>query len=324
MKDCFLFLCYPDTWMKEQMLRESINKAYGLAPIAVATHLPLPKDILEKIDYHIYDSNDCPSSNYNWFYHYNTDDLHIRTANSTPYHGLSCLNSMWNGAALLKNFDRVHFFEYDVLADFEKYRDFVNALIPPWKFVGCEYDVVLQSLKGVVTGFFSFDPKWFCKHVERFDSWAEFSRSGRDGNDNLMLENWLHNRFVDRGAYPDCRWLRPEESSSLIINDNIQTPGNKEPGLRAYISELEDHRIILFVHLYGRDRHLRVSVKINESIEEVDIPGGVVCWWVTNKVGFIEVKSELQEIWFDIDPFEEYTRTVFKFDDGRFRCLKSY
>lgn len=58
MKDIVIVSCYPNSEYKEQLLYECVSKLKLLnKDVLIATHYPIPTYIIEKVDYHIYDSN---------------------------------------------------------------------------------------------------------------------------------------------------------------------------------------------------------------------------------------------------------------------------
>ena len=123
----------------------------------------------------------------------------------------------------------------------------------------------------------------------------------------------------------DCCFLTPQEQVDLKVKGDIKTVGDREPGLFAYLSELADHRLILFTHLYCPDgRSLDVVINNNGIRESLHLSGVSLYWKVIQKAGRISVESAEQAHVFDIDPAKEYTETTFKFRDDKLLCLKEY
>jgi hypothetical protein len=120
---------------------------------------------------------------------------------------------------------------------------------------------------------------------------------------------------------PACYFLTPKEVSKCAVICDVQTKGNHEPGLHVYLSELSDHRLILFVHLHDRGT-LNFTIDYNGYTEPQYLSSGQLLWRVINKSGYLKVKSADQSYEFDIDPAKEYTDTVFKFADNQIKCLK--
>jgi len=324
MNDVIILLCYPDMELKLNILRDQINDIHGSVPLPIllATHLPVPDDIIRQLDYFIYDKNDVPSNNYTTYYHYGVSGLSIKSQRDLPYHALSAYSSIKNATTFLRDkFKYAHFFEYDTMA---RYKEFTKVIhTKKVRFVGSNYEIPDQKLKGIYTSFFSFDIKWFDNKLPEIKTWDEYKSYGQNTGDYLLFENWLHNYFAAHKMIKDCYFLTPEEWNKCGIVVNIQTRRNKEPGLKAFLSELEDHRLIFFVCIYGGGI-LDATVNYNGSENVINLNGNIIYWKVIEKKGHIKVSTKEQTVEFDIDPQKEYTDTVFEFDDQKMRCLKEY
>ncbi len=305
------------------ILRDQINSIHSSIslPILLASHLPVPNDIINQVDYFLYDKNDTPSTNYTTYYHYGVTGLRIKSRRDLPYHALSAYSSIKNAATFLKDkFKYAHFFEYDTMAEYKEYLKIAKHHLKKAKFMGSNYAIPDQKLLGIYTSFFSFDIKWFEK-LPVIKTWDEYKSYGRNTGDYLLFENWLHNYFSDHDMMKDCYFLTPEEWNRCGIVVNIQTRGNREPGLRAFLSELEDHRLIFFACIYGGG-NLDATVNYNGSENKINLNGNIIYWKVVEKKGHIKVFTKEQNIGFYIDPQKEYTDTTFEFSDQQMRCLK--
>ena len=328
--DIIIFLAYPDTPVKLQLLRDVIGKVRKTipCPILLATHLPVPEDIISQLDYFIYDRDDAPSSNYDVYYHYTApNDLHIKTLRSLPYHGLSGYTSIKECATFLRNKAKhAHFFMYDTLMDYPAYVSLAKTKLGKLKWFGAEYHVPGQDINGICGSFYSFDVKWYDNHIPEVRTWEEYCSLARGDKDNLLGETWLHNYFADHKMLPSCYFVSAREINACNLTCDIQTTGNAELGLKAYLSELDDHRLILFVHLYGDGQSLdiRMDITINHDghSEYMSLKNGDIFWKVIPKSGYVKVFTAGQSHEFAIDPKREYTQTVFKFADGKIKCLR--
>jgi hypothetical protein len=328
--DIIIFLAYPDTPVKLQLLRDVIGKVRKTisCPILLATHYPVPEDIISQLDYFIYDRDDAPSSNYDVYYHYTIPDyLHIKTLRSLPYHGLSGYTSIKECATFLRNKAKyAHFFMYDTIMDYLAYVALAKSKLRKAKWFGAEYHVPGQEINGICGSFYSFDVKWYDNHIPEVRTWEEYCSLAHGDKDNLLGETWLHNYFADHRMLSSCYFVSAKEMDTCNLKCDVQTTGNTELGLKAYLSELADHRLILFVHLYGDGQplhiHLPVTVNYNGNIETLSLKNGAVYWKVIGKTGHVKVSSSGQTHEFVIDPKKEYTQTVFQFADGKIKCLR--
>jgi hypothetical protein len=307
------------------MLRDLISdiRVAGPWPILLATHLPLPSDIQNQLDYFIYEKDDKPSEDYTIYYHYQVPgDLRIKTKRSSPYHALSGYTSLKSSMNFLrKKYRYLHYIQYDTIMRIPEYIEMATKKLKRFKFVGAEYRVPGQKLSGLVGTFFSCDIRWWDDSLPDVSTWDEYKSYGHDEGDNLMGENWLYNLFSDRGMIPSCYFLSVKEFKKYILVDKIQTRGNLEPGLQPYLSELEDHRLILFVHLYSPGK-LNFTVDVNGRRENIVLNSGMLYWKVIDKSGYVKISSAEQSFNFVIDKSKEYTDTVFKFNDNRMKCLR--
>jgi hypothetical protein len=326
--DVILTTCYPDTEAKLGMLRDLISRIRSTTsiPIALSTHYLIPSDIIDSLDYLIYDKNDAPSSDFTLYYHFSVpNDLHIRTRRQLPYHALSGYTSLKNAFSLFRDmFTRLHYIQYDTVMRIPEYISMATSKLKLqcYNFVGAEYRVPAQNLSGIVATFFSVDTKWFDSHLPQISTWEEWKSYGRDGGDSLMGENWLHNYFTDHGMIPYFYFMDTPEFSKYIISEKIQTREGSEPGLQVYLSELSTHQLILFVHLYTATGSLSFTINRNGITKPITLNAGTVYWELLDKSGYVKVESREQSKEFLIDPTKEYTDTQFKFQDGKFKCLK--
>lgn len=323
--DIILMTCYPDTDTKMNLLRDTIKgirNAVSL-PILLATHLPIPADIVGQLDYFIYDKDDIPSTDFAIYYHYNVPgDLHIKTKRSSPYHALAGYSSVKGSMNFLRTkYRQLHYIQYDTVMKIPEYIEMAKKKLVKFKFVGAEYRVPNQKLSGLVGTFFSCNIKWWDDSLPDITTWEEYKSYGHDSGDNLMGENWLYNLFSDRNMLPSCYFLSTKEFNKYILADKIQTIGNVEPGLQVYLSELEDHRLILFAHLYSKGS-LNFTADINGCINNLTLREGMIYWRVIDKTGYVRLKSAEQSHEFIIDKNKEYTDTVFEFADCKLKCLR--
>lgn len=319
--DAILIDCYPDTKIKKNILKSCVKSFRKTnLPIVLVSHLFVEEDV----DYFIYDKNNALSENYNIFYHFDAPDyVKIRTARNAPYHSLSCLRSIKNGASFQK-FDKMHFFEADALID-TGYVDFASQLLDKHKFVGVEYRVDAQSLAGIVTNFFSFDRKWLDESIPDIDNWDDFAALGQGKWDYLLFENWMHNYFDTHQMLEDCYFMTPAECEKYIIDANIEVPGGREPGIRVWLSETKEDAVIVFIHLYGGKIPVNMMVDCNGYTENITLHPGILYWQTMEKKGRVLVKTKFQHQKFDIIPDKDYSvDTTFKFNDDRIICRREW
>jgi hypothetical protein len=321
--DVILILCYPETPVKLDMVRDLIAQVDNKYPICLTSHMPLPEDIVSTVEYFIYDKNDTLSENYTVYYHYTTGNFRLRTRRSEPYHALAGYISQKSAATFLRNkFERLHYIQYDTVMRIPEYISMANDWLKKYDFVGAEYKVPAQKLQYIVGTFFSTNIRWYDNHLPEISSWDEYKAQSTGNDDMLLAENWLHDLFISRGMIGSCKFLLPEEVSKYMVKDKIQTRGGKEDGLIVRISELEDHRLIVFCHLYNKGS-LDFIISYNGIKENIVLDSGILYWKIIDKWGVLTIDSNEQHFMFDIDPKKEYTETRFELSDSSLKCLKN-
>lgn len=350
--DIVLTSCYPDTEQKllllESHLRSIKNAGYEAA---LASHYFFTEpQITNLIDYFIYEKYMAMSENYTVYYYFNTDELRLTTKRSDAYHALSGWMNVKNAAtALFNKYERIHYIQYDTIADIKPYISFAKEKLSfrtlldaklkiPYGFVGSKYSVPKQNLNGIVSTIFSFDVNWF-EHIQEINTWDEYKRLGRDEGDNLLGENWLYNYFEDENLLDSCYFMTQEEFDSFVLKQKVQVVGDAEPGLVVKVSMLDDGRYILFIHLYAGGE-LEYSLN-TQNMEKADsawsethhkISGGQIHWVVMDgKFVNVSVLTTHQSIEFTLggkwntrfpcrlQP-KDTLDTTFEFADGRFKC----
>jgi len=328
--------CYPNTEEKMDILLNSIDKAKETnLPIALVTHYPLPLNIIEKVDYLIYDKNNPLSENYSLTFWMNSyKKLKIVTSLNNPYHGLCCLTSMKNAATFLRNkYNFAHFIEYDVEANLESYIKRANYHRSKGKkFIGFDYHHTIPKQDGIITNFFSFDIKWFDDNIIEMKKWSEYrDESARmcdriNATSDLILEHWIYHYFKDRNMLKDTYILSTEEKEKIIIRGNIRDQMDEEPEMHFRISETDDHKLIMFVMRDDRV-HSVGTYKVEHIVDGVSdiyegtLESGKTEYSVMEKIGVIKVSSGNYYKEFVIDPNMTYQDTIFRFYDDRIKCI---
>jgi hypothetical protein len=280
------------------------------------------------VDYHIYDKANVLSDNYSIDYYYMVPgELKIVTHRQTQYHALSCLQSIKNASAFFRDkFRYMHFFEADTIPRFPEYIDCVHKHLQKYTFAGSVFSIRDMQINGIVTNYFSCELWWFDDLMINVDTWDHYKREAKDCSGHqileIILESWMYNYFAQRNVLKDCSLLTVDEIRSCFKGINIEVRGNKEPALKVFLSEMENHKLLLLVYLDDyAGRSLPIVLNIHGHFQRDVISQGVVLWRIVEKSGFISVCSEQQTYEFRIDPDHTYTDTTFKFYTDSIKCL---
>ena len=328
--DIFIIDCYPNTDEKMDILRESISRTKKTGkPIAIVTHYILPNDVIESVDYVIYDKNNPLSENYGLTYWaVEPKVIKIVTSLDSAYHGLACLTSIKNGATFLRHkYKFAHFIEYDVIADLDKYLKKVNYYRQrEKKFIGYDYHNTEPREDGFTTNFFSFDLSWFDDKMVTLSKWNEYQNeayaisSRINKMADMIFEHWLYHYFEDREMLNDCYIMTLDEKKSIIIKGNVKDQTEEEPKVNIRISETIDRDILVLINSNNTTDE-SYKIEHNDIIVEGVIKPGKTVWKKTRKIGVIKVTTDTMSKEFIIDPNEQYTSTIFKFYDNDIKCL---
>ena len=325
--DIIIIDTYPDTKVKVDILSDLIDdfRSHVDYPIALVSHIPIPSEILDKVDYHIYDRHNPLSHDYYIKYHYIVPgDLKLVTPRKGDYHSLACYTSIRNAMSLFRNrYMYAHFFEWDTMVDVSKYFEAVKQHLDTYHFIGHKFNFPFSAkmFSGIITNYFSCDIAWMDTHLLDIRNWDYYVSRGLGDDDNLMLESWLYNYFDQRSMLPFCYF-----GADIPIKPNIGTRKDSEPLLVAELSETDDHRLMLFLRLEDYSgRSLKVNIYREFFNSEYgflqSIPPGTVVWFLIDKQGIINIWSDEQRIEFTIDPSKTYTDTMFRFYDDKYKCL---
>jgi hypothetical protein len=130
MKDLILITTYAPDNPRRSMLRDfvkSINK--DLFDIMVVSHSSIPEDIIDNINYFVYDSDNSLLTDVEYKYqmYYNSDKFKVFTTENRPFnHTLAALKLVTLGlsTARTEGYKKVHCIEYDT--DFQSDKEFIE------------------------------------------------------------------------------------------------------------------------------------------------------------------------------------------------------
>ena len=340
--DVFILSTYPDEEFKLDILRNTISKLklYN-KPIAITTHYILPEDIINSVDYLIYDKNNPLSENWNlnqWFTV--AKKLKIVTQYENKYHAVTVLTNMTNGITYLSNlYSYGHFIEYDIDVDLDKYLDVYGMQRNKNKKLVCfRYDVEQKyppdKEKGVITNCLSFDLKYWNDLFSKYNirNWSEYVKVDDDACEKLnqpndyIFENWFYT-FL---KYNDClknTYIIPYNiKKDILFERSMLDQGKKELNVNIEVSKTNDDKAILFICNFKSDeehqfivRHIKDDVVVatgSDIVKKDDIK-----YLKFEREGLLEVVivgTNIKKI-LDLTDDKIYKAT-FKFYDDKIIC----
>jgi hypothetical protein len=153
--------------------------------IILTSHLPIPKDLQEMVDYCIYDKNNLLTKHtfyqYTWFdFDSWKVDLMLTGEDNDVYHGPSVYTNYYNAASLAKDLGikKLYFLNYDYHLKNASYIDNISLILNNKKaYVGLREE---QEGNTIITYFLASEPKFYLDHFPLVQTSKEY--------DDLMVK----------------------------------------------------------------------------------------------------------------------------------------
>ena len=213
---------HPDTPEKIQCLKESIQQVKALGyPLLLTSHYPLPADVVQMVDFHIYDSRDILSGEDRPIYWRKGPTGQVEHVKAgIPCHALASTMNCRNGIdfCIQKGYDWIYHLSYDAEVDLKEMLEKVRA--SKKDLIGLRWNGQQDTFGGQ---FIAGRTEVMDKLLPRMETWDEFAKEygeqrfnseqgmlrraiaavGPDGFD--IIEQPMGNRFdqVDRNAWKD-------------------------------------------------------------------------------------------------------------------------
>lgn len=187
MKEIIVIDSYTNSKEKEDKLINLIKtiKSFNI-PILLVSHYPLNSDIQQMVNYYIFDIDNSKGSHY-LDCTYNLKNVQIKCKLDEEYHVLPIIKSINNSVRFcLNKYDIIHWFEYDVNANFNEYLNSARNNLEKYKLYGLMYENM-----GIDTTMFSFHTD-FMKDVNLPETWDEYYKNCGSNQEDIIFENWLY------------------------------------------------------------------------------------------------------------------------------------
>jgi len=331
--EVFIIGCYADNQEKRKLLKDTIKKVKDKGfPIIITTHYPLPEDIQKEVDFILFEKENILSDDWSLNYWYEAKNYLkiVGKFEHGNYQSAAILSMIKNALNFCS--DRYifgHYIESDTIIDLDKYLDKVKK--ERNKFVGFEY--LIDS--GITTNIMSFDIKWFNSKLKRVSSWKEYQEIGQEiakksnRNEEFVFEHWLHRYFTVYDMFKYSTIFSNEIANDIIINRNIINKSDKEPKIRALLSDIKDSNETLLFIINNSENSINYKVidkYNNNETDDMKIEKSMVHWYKFKKrkdIYNIEVyiNNEIFKT-LELDPNKIYDETTFKFYDNSIECVK--
>jgi autotransporter strand-loop-strand O-heptosyltransferase len=194
-KSVFVIGTWPNSPEKMDALKETITqvKAYGL-PVLISTHFALPPEIVEMVDYVIYEKKNVLSGDWTPTYlRWVPGKIKESKKSSIPYHGVACLNAICNAVDFCyPKFARMLYLEYDCEVDID---DLVKAAFNTNKpFTGVRY-VASNEQRWVKTDIWAAETEFLWDNLKNVESWEEYVASMKDVDKEFPLEKYFFDKI---------------------------------------------------------------------------------------------------------------------------------
>ena len=219
MKDLFLITTYSPDNTRRDMLRNFINSINkDLFDIMVVSHSSIPEDIIDNINYFIYDADNSLLTDVEYKYqmYFNADHFKILSTENRPFnHTLAALKLVTLGlsTARVEGYEKVHCIEYDLKSDKEFIEN--SQLLDDYSLVYYQTDYVPDLI--------SFPVSFNVNKIN--NQWFEFDKD--------YLKKWVEND----------PFKTIENYERLLIN--------KENSYSKFYTNLKDNGVIINLYFSG-------------------------------------------------------------------------
>jgi hypothetical protein len=193
--------------------------------IILTSHLPIPKDLQEMVDYCIYDKNNLLTKHtfyqYTWF-DFNSwrVDLMLTGENNDVYHGPSVYTNYYNAASLAKDLGikKLYFLNYDYHLKNTSYIDSISSILNNKKaYVGLREE---QEGNTIITYFLASEPKFYLDHFPLVQTSKEYDDlMVKWGSESNGLENLTYHTF---NQDKDKIYWEDKSNFTKLIEENFE------------------------------------------------------------------------------------------------------
>ena len=240
MKDLFLITTYAPDNLRRDMLRNfvsSINK--DLFDIMVVSHSSIPEDIIDNINYFIYDADNSLLTDVEYKYqmYYNAEHFKILSTENRPFnHTLAALKLVTLGlsTARIEGYEKVHCIEYDT--DLKSDKEFIenSKLLDEYNLVFYQTDYLPDLISFPVSfNLGKINNQWFEFDKDYLKEWVK--------NDPYKTIENYERLLIQKENYYNKFYTKLKENDVFI---NLYFSGGEDVWVTPIVSN--DNRLFLF------------------------------------------------------------------------------
>lgn len=226
----FYLDCWPDTDEKMNTLRETIGQVRGFGyPILISTHYPLPKDVIESVDYYLFEKQDNMSGEDKPVYWRTRQDGTVeRKQASKEYQGCAVLNCFRNTVDFCRGrFEWIYQMGADMEVDLKKWLQMVHAAKKPMVCIPYE-----GKRDGIGGGLWAGKTEVFDKLIPRLNAWEDYAKLYSDLR--FVTEKWIYKHVEKCGLENEIEWIELETSNRF---DNVDREIWKDDDFQCHFVE---------------------------------------------------------------------------------------
>ena len=237
--------------------------------IILTSHLPIPKDLQEMVDYCIYDKNNLLTKHtfyqYTWFdFDSWKVDLMLTGEDNDVYHGPSVYTNYYNAASLAKDLGikKLYFLNYDYHLKNASYIDNISLILNNKKaYVGLREE---QEGNTIITYFLASEPKFYLDHFPLVQTSKEYDDLMiKWGSESNGLENLTYHTF---NQDKDKIYWEDKLNFTKLIDENFE---HKDYSRVEYFSVLpvKDHpeQFAVFLSIANSTDNRDIEIAVYED-----------------------------------------------------------
>ena len=237
--------------------------------IILTSHLPIPKDLQEMVDYCIYDKNNLLTKHtfyqYTWFdFDSWKVDLMLTGEDNDVYHGPSVYTNYYNAASLAKDLGikKLYFLNYDYHLKNASYIDNISLILNNKKaYVGLREE---QEGNTIITYFLASEPKFYLDHFPLVQTSKEYDDlMVKWGSESNGLENLTYHTF---NQDKDKIYWEDKLNFTKLIDENFE---HKDYSRVEYFSVLpvKDHpeQFAVFLSIANSTDNRDIEIAVYED-----------------------------------------------------------
>jgi hypothetical protein len=256
-KNIVLIQSHCNTEEKIKVLLENLSKLrnYNL-DLLLYSHITLPQEVIEKVDYFVYDkSNPIMWEERRHYYWRATDKYKLES--TVPDYGWTVFNQISGGFQFIKNknYENIIVFCYDTIID-EKIEDYlINPRQQLFEHHKSQKNDKTNDTSPVVLGvaliFFIFEKNDFEILI------SNLSRNEYSKNFNLIAEKYFEKKLIDTNLY---------SKPTIVVYDSLHESKNifNQSDDENYTLFIDNQKLLKFI-LYNK-KNIDLKIIINEDI----------------------------------------------------------